>query len=104
MEHGPQSAALGREAVLVARRAFAVLHPLEDPVVDQGVETSREDVARDAQASLEVVEAPDPDEGIAQDQKGPPLAHDFEGLGDRTVHVLEGPTFHRHHPTSGFYD
>ena len=63
-------------------------------MLDQGVESRREHVAGDAQASLKVVEAPDADEGIAQDQQRPPLAHDLEGLGDGTVHVLERATFH----------
>jgi hypothetical protein len=71
-----------------------IRHPLEDTILDQPVEPLGEDVARDPEAGLEIVEAPNAQEGIAKDEEAPPFPDDLETLGDRTVHVAEAGFLH----------
>ena len=66
--HVPQVAALVGEPVLGARRMVLVGHALEDPVVHQVVQPPGKDVAGDAQARLEVVEAGHAEEGVPDDE------------------------------------
>ena len=86
---GPQGAALVGEEVVVAAAGLVVGAAFQDAGGDEGVEPVGEHVARDPEALDEVVEAADAEERVAQDQQGPPLADDLEGLGDRAVHVGE---------------
>ena len=64
------------------------------PWLDQRLETGGEDVAGDAEPALEVFEAADAQEGVAQDEERPPLPHDLEGTGHRTVHPGEARATH----------
>ncbi len=52
-------------------------------MIDQLGQPVAEDVAGDPEVGLEVLETPDPEEGVAEDQQGPTLPHHAEGLGDR---------------------
>src|SRR4051794_25947554 len=66
------------QPVLVALGALAVANPLEDPLLDEPGEPVREHVARDAEALLELVEAADAEEGVADDEQCPALADELE--------------------------
>ena len=77
-----QLEALVGQAVLVALGAILVEAALQDSVADEGLEAGGEDVAGDPEPALEVLEAADAEEGVAQDEEGPPLPHDLEGSGD----------------------
>jgi hypothetical protein len=87
--HDPQVAPLGRQLVCVAVAALVEGLSLEDPVGDETLKTIRENVARDAQLLLELVEAPRTEEGLADDQQRPPVPDLLERLGDAAVHVVE---------------
>ena len=90
----PEGSALVGERVLVATAGLVVGAPLEDACVDQGLESVGEDVAGDAETLDEVIEAPNAEEAVAQDQQRPPFADDFERLGDGAVHAGEGGPAH----------
>src|SRR5207253_6856335 len=80
-DDGIEVAALLGEPVLEARRAVGVGHALEDAVLDELLKAIGEAMARRAEVGLEVVETPDAEEGVAQDEEGPAVAHDGEGAG-----------------------
>src|SRR5262245_41081091 len=67
-------AALVGQHVLVPLGPLVVARALEDAGVDEPREAVAEDVSRDAEAALEIVEAPNPEEGVADDQERPALA------------------------------
>ncbi len=102
-EYGPQVAALSREAIVVARRSIAVGPAFEDARSDEVAQTLIEHIARDPEALLELIETRHPEEGVAHDQHRPPLAHHFEALGHRTVHVRETLALHLSN-ASGLHD
>ena len=95
-EHRPQVPALGGEPVVGAGRVVAVGNLRQDARLDQPGEALVEDVAGDPQALLELVEAGDAEEGVADDQQRPPLADHLEALGHGAVHVGEALAFHDH--------
>src|SRR6185312_6820760 len=74
-----------RELVVVAILPGAVRDGLEDPRFDQSVESIGQDVAGNAKALLELVEPSQTQEGVPNDQQGPPLAHKLERPRDRTI-------------------
>ena len=91
----PEVEPLLREEELVARRVLAVAATLEDAVRGELVESCREHVARDAEVALQVLEAPDAEEDVADDEEGPPLPHELERAGDRTdLGVIAGREHH----------
>jgi len=56
---------------------------------NQSVETIGEDVAGDAQIVVKIFEASDPHEEVPQDQDGPTVSDDVQGVGDRAVEECE---------------
>ena len=72
-QHGPQVGALLGQAVLAAQRALLVRTLHEDSLLDQALQPGLQDVARHAQVALEVLEATDAQEDVADDQERPPL-------------------------------
>src|SRR6516162_7312006 len=72
-EDRPQVGALLGQAVLAAQRPLLVRALHQDPLVDETLEAGLEDVAGDAQVALDVVEAADAQEDVADDQQGPPF-------------------------------
>jgi hypothetical protein len=78
----------------VARRARGVWAALEHAGVDQMLEALGQDLARDPEVAVEVVEAVDPDEDVAHDERGPGLAGDGEAAGDRAGDGAEVRSLH----------
>ena len=93
-EDGPEVASFVRESIVVARWVLGVRHARQDALVDQSSESLLQDVPRDPEPTLEVVEAADTQEDVPDDEHAPPLADDLEALGDRAVHVGEALPFH----------
>ena len=60
-----------------------VRNALEHAFVAQQLESVGEDVGRDPELVLEILEALDAQDRIAQDQKGPSLPDDLQRAGDR---------------------
>src|SRR3954451_20788910 len=87
-ERLPQRAALGGQAVLVARWALLVAAALEDALVDEALEAVGEDLLGEAEAPLEVLKSADAVEGVADEQHRPSLADDLQGAGDRADLVV----------------
>src|SRR5579859_6619082 len=71
-----------------------IRHPHEYVVVDEAVQPVGEDVARDPEAGLEVIEAGHAQEGVPNDEQAPPFPDDLEALGHRAVDVLETGSLH----------
>src|SRR5690606_15058530 len=92
--HRPQGGALPGEHVDVPAARLVVAAALHDPGLAEGVQPVREDVAGDAETTLEVVEPGHAEQGVADDQERPPLADDLERAGDRAVHVRERSPAH----------
>ena len=88
-DHRIEISPAGGQAVLAARRALAVDLALEDLVIDELLEPCGEQMRRETQGTLELVEAPSPQKAIAQDQQGPAIAHHRKGAGDRAVEVAD---------------
>ena len=70
-----------------ALAGLLVFDAFEHAVVDELREPVAEQVARAAQRAVEVVEAADAEERLAQDEQGPLLPHDLERALDRAVLV-----------------
>jgi hypothetical protein len=87
------TSARGRH-IFVARRALAVEPALEQPGLHEAIEPPGQHVGSDAEALLEFVEAPQPVQGVAQDEDAPPLAHMLEAAGDRAGHGIEACALH----------
>jgi hypothetical protein len=64
--------------VLVALGPLAVADALQDPLLDEAVQPVGEDVAGDPEALLELLEAAQAKEAVADDQERPGLADDLE--------------------------
>jgi len=79
------------EAVFGMPRAVGFL---ENAFFNQGFQPEGEDVARNAQFLLELVETGEPEERIAHDEKRPMLADNGQRLGEGTVELVEGFEFH----------
>ena len=94
VDDGPQIAALFGEMIGGAGWIILVRHPGQDAVLDQAVQTLGEDIARDAEACLELIEAADSQERVAHDQQTPPLTDHLEALGHRAVHSLKAGSLH----------
>jgi hypothetical protein len=62
--------------------------------LDEPAQPFLEDVPRDAEATLKVVEAGDAEERVAEDEHAPPLAHDLEALCDGAVEAGKALAFH----------
>lgn len=68
--------------------------PLEHPRGDKRAEAVRQDVAGDPQVALQLAEAANVEEGLAQDQENPAVAKQieraFDGVGLEPVLVHRG--------------
>src|SRR5688500_16256780 len=77
--------ALCGQVVLVPLRPFLIGHPLEDSFGDQPAKTVGENLARDPEISLELVESTQSQQSVPNDQQRPSLTDHLEGACDRTV-------------------
>jgi hypothetical protein len=67
---------------------------MHEAFFDQTQQSLVEDVARDPEALLELVEPSHAQEGVAYEEHRPPLARHLEALRNRAVHVGEALPFH----------
>src|SRR6185503_9371582 len=58
---------------------------LQNVIFAETLQSRGEDVLGDAEAFLEIAEAPDAEEGVTNNQQRPPVAHDFQRSGQRAV-------------------
>src|SRR5579875_2249693 len=93
-DHGPQVASLLRQPVVEARWVLAVGDLGQHTELDQPSQALVEDTSRDSESLLELVKAGHPKEGVANDQRRPPLADDLQALRNRAVHAREALAFH----------
>lgn len=95
-ENRPQIAALARQPVLVPGPAPRLLvgHGRQDADRDQLAEPVGEHRVREPDMAPEVVETPDPDERVPQDQQRPLLADEIECALDRAVLRAHVEPFH----------
>ena len=96
-EDGPQVGALLGQAVLAAQRALLVRPLHQDALLDEALEPRLQHVAGDAQVALQLLEAPDPQEDVPDDEQCPALAHHLERRRHRAV--LVGVVTLQHHPS-----
>src|SRR5579875_3279443 len=82
-------------SVLVAPLAHGGDHgPQVASLLRQPSQALVEDTSRDSESLLELVKAGHPKEGVANDQRRPPLADDLQALRNRAVHAREALAFH----------
>src|SRR5215218_1299337 len=93
-ERDMKVAALSGQVVLVPRRPFLIANPLEDSFVDQPAKTLSENLPRDPEVSLELVESSQSEQSVPDDQQRPSLADHLEGACDRTVLAFVGALEH----------
>src|SRR3954471_13241070 len=82
-QHGAELASLVGEDVLRPARTLRVREALEHSFVAQQLEPVGEDVRCDPEAVLELFEAGQADDGVAEDQQRPTLADHFQRPRDR---------------------
>src|SRR6185369_11847231 len=88
-QYGPEAATALGEQVFKAAAMAAVLLAFEQAGIHQLHQPARQHVRGDAQALLEFLESAQAQEGIAQDQDAPPLAHLLEAAGDGALSPAE---------------
>ncbi len=93
-QHGTEAAPAFGKQVFEAAAVRAVLAELQQAALHQLGQATREHVGCDGQALLELLEAAQSEEGVAQDQHAPPLAHLFQAPGDRALHAGKALALH----------
>jgi len=93
-ERDMKVAALSGEVVLVPLRPFLIANPLEDSFLDQPAETVGENLPRDPEISLELVESTQSQQRVPNDQQRPSLTDHLESACDRTVLAFVGALEH----------
>ena len=89
-ERDMKVAALSGQVVLVPLRPFLIGNPLEDSFVDQPAKTVGENLPRDPEIPLELVESTQSQQSVPNDQQRPSLTDHLEGACDRTVLAFIG--------------
>jgi hypothetical protein len=84
-ERSAQLTAALRQLVLVSIGSLLVADAFEDSGFDETFEAARQDVARDAEAVLELVEPFEAEERVADDQQRPPFPDELERSSDGAV-------------------
>jgi len=97
-EHRAEIPAALRQQVFMARRMFAIAPALQETRLDQAVEAPAENVGRDLQALLELVEAGETLKGVPKDQHRPPIAYPVQAAGDGALHIGEALALHDRSP------
>ena len=85
---------LSGQVVLVPLRPFLVGNALEDSFVDQPAKTVGENLPRDPEISLELVESTQSQQRVPNDQQRPSLTDHLESACDRTVLAFVGALEH----------
>src|SRR5258708_24867208 len=100
---GKEIASLRGQDIFAPWWLFTVAAPLEQPGLCQMCEPPRQDIGRDSEAVLELVETRESLKGVAQDQNTPPLADAFKRFGGRAFGVggFLGVHFDTYYP--GYY-
>src|SRR6266511_5059228 len=96
-ERDVKAPSLSGQAVLVPLRPFLIANPLEDSLVDKPAKALSENLPRDSETAMELVEATQPQESVPNDQQRPSLTDHLKGVCDRTVLAVVGAL--EHHPT-----
>src|SRR5829696_9112192 len=87
-------AAFAGQVVLVPLRPFLIGNPLEDSFVDQPAKTVGENLPRDSEIPLELIESTQSQQSVPNDQQRPTLTDHLEGACDRTVLAVIGAIEH----------
>jgi hypothetical protein len=87
-------AALSGQLVLVPLGPFLVGDPLEESLVDQPAKAVGENLPRDPEISLKLVESSQSEQSVPDDQQRPSLADHLEGARNRTVLAVVGALEH----------
>ena len=95
-------AALSGQAVLVPLRPFLIANPLEDSFVDKPAKALSEDLPRDPETPMELVEPTPSQESVPNDQQRPSLSDYLKGVCDRTVLAFVGALEHALDDSSQF--
>jgi hypothetical protein len=93
--HRIQVEPLLRQPVFMPDRPLAIRHFLQHARIDQLPQAVRQNVAFDAEPGLEMIEAPDTQEIITQDQQRSAISDDRNGPGYRTSFVGQFTPAHR---------
>src|SRR5438874_1833659 len=93
-ERDMKVAALAGQVVLVPLRSFLIANPLEDSFVDQPAKTLGENLPRDPETPMELVEPTQSQQRIPNDQQRPSLTDHLKGACDRTVLTFVGALEH----------
>jgi hypothetical protein len=94
LEHGTEITAELGQNIFVPRGTVAVASPLQKAGPDQSRKPAGEDVWSHPEAILELAEAGDAVERVAEDQDAPPFADPGEATGDRALHGGEADVLH----------
>src|SRR5215216_5458971 len=81
-ERDMKVAALSGQVVLVPLRSFLIGNALEDSFVDQPAKTVGENLARDPETSVELVESSQSQQCVPDDQQRPSLTDHLERVCD----------------------
>jgi hypothetical protein len=92
-DDGCERAAFLGEQVLVTIGEPLIATSLEDAGFGEFFQATRQDVVRDA-GGFELVESPSAEDGIANDEQGPPFTNDVERSSDRTGLVRQAYVSH----------
>ncbi len=84
-EHGDEVKTFLRWSVLIGLGGLAVQPALEQPLVDERLESVAEDVLCDSGVPLQLAEAPAPEQDLPHHEQRPALSDDLERPGDRAV-------------------
>jgi len=93
-ERDMKVAALPGQLVLVPLGPFLVANPLEDSFVYQPTKAVGENLPRDPEISLELVESSQSEQSVPDDQQRPSFADHLEGARNRTVLAVVGALEH----------
>ena len=93
-ERDMKVAPLSGQVVLVALRPFLIANPLEDSFVDKPAKALGENLPRDPEISLELVESAQSQQSVPNDQQRPSLTDHLESACDRTVLAFVGALEH----------
>ena len=99
-KQGKKAKSFLRQRVLVVRATVGGRNGLENAVVHEITQSRRQDVLCKAEVLLELAEAPQPIERVANDEQRPPVADRIERPRDRTARLFVTRAFYQADPFS----